>query len=123
MKAAEFLGEQDDLAVPMIVTEPPSQDDPVQNEAGPSHPFPTVDLPSFSQVDKDVFDALPGDVRKELELEYERRSRSPMPAVQPSHDVRPKITVKGVNVKRITQQLAPKNRTSVSPRKNALCET
>lgn len=103
--------EQDDLGVPMIVTESPSQDDPPQNE---------VDLPSFSQVDKDVFDALPEDVRKELELEYQRRSRSPMPEAPPSHDVRPKIMVKGVNVKRITQQLAPKNRTILSPRKNIL---
>ncbi|KAG2358675.1 hypothetical protein BDR07DRAFT_1489203 [Suillus spraguei] len=60
------------------------------------------------------------DVRKELEVEYQRRSRSPMPPEQPSHNVRPKIMVKGVNVKRITQQLAPKNRTSVSPRKNTL---
>ncbi|KAG1865330.1 hypothetical protein F4604DRAFT_998681 [Suillus subluteus] len=113
---------QDVLPVPRITTEPPSQDDPLQNknEAGPSRPVPTLDLPSFSQVDRDVFDALPDDVRKELEVEYQRRSRSPMPAEQPSHDIRPKITVKGVNVKRITQQLAPKNRTSVSPRKNTL---
>ena len=103
--------EQDDLGVPMVVTEPPSQDDPPKNE---------VALPSFSQVDKDVFDALPEDVRKELELEYQRRSRSPMPEVPPSHDVRPKIMVKGVNVKRITQQLAPKNRTILSPQKNML---
>lgn len=114
--------EQDVLPVPRIITEPPSQEDPLQNEneAGPSRPSPTIDLPSFSQVDKNVFDELPDDVRKELEVEYQRRSRSPMPAEQPSHDVRSKITVKGVNVKRITQQLAPKNRTSVSPRKNTL---
>ncbi|KAG2107956.1 uncharacterized protein F5147DRAFT_577321 [Suillus discolor] len=114
--------EQDVLPVPRIITEPPSQDDPLQNEneAGPSRPLPTLDLPSFSQVDKDVFNALPDDVKKELEVEYQRRSRSPMPAEQPSQDVRPTILVKGVNVKRITQQLAPKNRTSVSPRKNTL---
>lgn len=114
--------EQDVLPVPRIITEPPSQDDPLQdeNEAGPSRPLPTLDLPSFSQVDKDVFNALPDDVKKELEVEYQRRSRSPMPAEQPSHDVRPTILVKGVNVKRITQQLAPKNRTSVSPRKSTL---
>ncbi|KAG1868894.1 hypothetical protein C8R48DRAFT_747200 [Suillus tomentosus] len=114
--------EQDVLPVPRIITEPPSQDDPLQNEneAGLSRPLPTLDLPSFSQVDKDVFNALPDDVKKELEVEYQRRSRSPMPAGQPSHDVRPTILVKGVNVKRITQQLAPKNRTSVSPRKNTL---
>lgn len=113
---------QDTLPVPKIITEPPSQDDSLQNEneAGPSCPLPPLDLPSFSQVDKNVFDALPDDVRKELEVEYQRRSRSPIPAEQPTHDVRPKITVKGVNVKRITQQLAPKNRTSVSPRKNTL---
>jgi DNA repair protein REV1 len=109
--------EQNDLGVPRITTEPPSQDDSPQNEAGPSH---EVDLPSFSQVDKGVFDALPADVRKELELEYERRSRSPMPEERPSHDVGPKIMVKGINVRRITQQLAPKHRTILSPRKNML---
>ncbi|KAG2109460.1 hypothetical protein BD769DRAFT_1779164 [Suillus cothurnatus] len=89
------------------------------NEASPSCPLPTLGLPSFSQVDKYVFDALPDDVRKELEVEYQRRSHSPMPAEQPYHDVRPKIMVKGVNVKRITQQLAQKNRTNLS-RKNTL---
>ncbi|KAG2354376.1 hypothetical protein BDR07DRAFT_1548628 [Suillus spraguei] len=112
--------EQGAIPMPMIITEHPSPEDPLQNQAGPSRPLPTLDLPSFSQVDKDVFDALPDDVRKELEVEYQRRSRSPMPPEQPSHNVRPKIMVKGVNVKRITQQLAPKNRTSVSPRKNTL---
>ncbi|KAG2354609.1 hypothetical protein BDR07DRAFT_1494307 [Suillus spraguei] len=112
--------EQGAIPMPMIITEPPSPEDPLQNQAGPSHPLPTLDLPSFSQVDKDVFDALPDDVRKELEVEYQRRSRSPMPPEQPSHNVRPKIMVKGVNVKRITQQLAQKNRTSVSPCKNTL---
>ncbi|KAG1819758.1 uncharacterized protein BJ212DRAFT_1446112 [Suillus subaureus] len=113
---------QDVPPVPRITTEPPSQDDPLQNknEVGPPHPLPTLDLPSFSQVDKDVFDVLPDDVRKEIEVEYQRRSRSPMPVEQPSRDIQPKIMVKGVNVKRITQQLAPKNRTSVSPRKNTL---
>lgn len=112
--------EQGAIPMPMIITEPPSPEDPLQNQAGPSRPLPTLDLPSFSQVDKDVFDALPDDVRKELEVEYQRRSRSPVPPEQPAHNVRPKIMVKGVNVKRITQQLAPKNRTSVSPRKNTL---
>ncbi|KAG1830167.1 hypothetical protein EV424DRAFT_1377445 [Suillus variegatus] len=43
-----------------------------------------------------------------------------MPAEQPSHDIQPKILVKGVNVKRITQRLAPQNRTSVSPHKTTL---
>jgi DNA repair protein REV1 len=37
-----------------------------------------VDLPSFSQVDMTVFEALPEDIRKELETEYRRRS-APLP--------------------------------------------
>lgn len=84
-----------------------------------------LDLPSFSQVDKEVYDALPEDVRKELEIEYKRRSHSPAPnpfldARGPSEprDLFRKITVKGTNVKRITQQLAPKNRSVVSPKKH-----
>jgi len=118
ISAAQDDAEQGGLRVPRIVTEPPSQDDLPQNEVNPSHP---VDLPSFSQVDKDVFNALPEDVRKELELEYVRKSRSPMPEGPSSHADRPKkIMVKGVNVKRITQQLAPKTRTIVSPQKNML---
>ncbi|KAG2049415.1 hypothetical protein BDR06DRAFT_961596 [Suillus hirtellus] len=40
-----------------------------------------------------------------------------MPAEQPSHNIQPKILVKGVNIKRIAQRLAPQNRTSVSPHK------
>ncbi|KAH9057675.1 DNA repair protein [Lactarius vividus] len=37
-------------------------------------PVAGADLPSFSQVDMSVFEALPEDIRKELETEYERRS-------------------------------------------------
>ena len=37
------------------------------------------DLPSFSQVDMSVFEALPEDIRKELQAEYERRSSAPPP--------------------------------------------
>ena len=34
-----------------------------------------VDLPSFSQVDRSVFEALPEDIRQELEAEYDRVRR------------------------------------------------
>ncbi|KZT24009.1 DNA repair protein [Neolentinus lepideus HHB14362 ss-1] len=95
---------------------------------------PFIDLPSFSQVDKSVFDALPDDVRQELEREYKRRSKSPAPfliqkrtsrtpSVGPSVKSALRITVKGtkpVDVKRITKQLAPRNRAVLSPAKNKL---
>jgi DNA repair protein REV1 len=38
------------------------------------------ELPSFSQVDMSVFEALPEDIRKELEAEYQRRSAAPAAA-------------------------------------------
>lgn len=116
-----------------VVVQPPS-DDIVdvshtvneQSVAGPSKAQdPTTELPSFSQVDMEVFDALPDDVRKELEAEYKRRSHPPesVSLGNPPHrseprDMFPKITVKGTNVKRITQQLAPKTRSIISPKKH-----
>ncbi|KAF8266584.1 hypothetical protein EI94DRAFT_1701612 [Lactarius quietus] len=48
-----------------------------KGRASPSVPVTTAeaaDLPSFSQVDMSVFEALPEDIRKELEAEYVRRS-------------------------------------------------
>jgi len=92
-----------------------------------------LDLPSFSQVDMSVFEALPEDVRRELEVEYSRRS-APPPATSttvvtknaaagPSRlpvaekrvawgDMVPK------NPKRIAQQLAPRRGGAVVPRKD-----
>ncbi|KAF9269472.1 DNA repair protein [Marasmius fiardii PR-910] len=99
------------------------------------------DIPSFSQVDMDVFDALPNDIRKELEGEYKRRSESPFPPPFPrsrSASIAPalpdprgfkaptgpsfpfprKSNQSTLNVKRITQQLAPRARgASWSPNK------
>ena len=113
-----------------IVVHPPSlPSQPVDATAchpvpGPSMSSDVLELPSFSQVDKDVLDALPEDVRQELEAEYKRRSVSPLPAEIPVvSPVKPRsrLTVKGTNVKRITQQLAPRNRPVMkSPDKNAL---
>jgi len=100
-----------------------------------------LDLPSFSQVDMTVFDALPREVREELENEYKRRSASPFPGadanlvgkkpasrapsvVPPSNLKRsttPKVFPQRTsNVKRITQQLAPRSRASISPNKSSL---
>ena len=98
-----------------------------------------LDLPSFSQVDMSVFEALPDDVRRELEVEYSRRSAPPQAEVQvaaisttvetvnavagPS---RPPAPAKRVawgdmvpkNSKRIAQQLAPKRGGAAVPRKD-----
>ncbi|EIW85594.1 DNA repair protein [Coniophora puteana RWD-64-598 SS2] len=118
---------------------PPNQGNQTTNE---------FDLPSFSQVDRSVFDALPASIRSELNSEYERRSRSRSvsrprspftgasvspekrstgllpPAFGAGDPIKPRIFVKGikpnVNVKQITRQLRPHNRTSISPRKNSL---
>ncbi|KAH9948124.1 DNA repair protein [Amylocystis lapponica] len=117
---------------PHIHVEPPSQDDDeIQIISPPNRKSeqPTFDLPSFSQVDMSVFDALPDDVRKELENEYKRRSVTPAVTGEPSRDRsisvpaerKPKsILVKGTNVKRITQQLAPRSKSSISPKKSVL---
>lgn len=43
-----------------------------------------VDLPSFSQVDMSVFEALPRELREELEREYKRRPGSPQVAGGPT---------------------------------------
>ena len=117
--------------------------DPVQMvEFTPVEQHQRIDLPSFSQVDMDVFESLPRDVREELEREYQRRSaplftsakntvkppsrapsvappppkRSPTPAIFPQKP-RGKSTT---NLRRITQQLAPRSRASISPDKSAL---
>ncbi|KAL4254400.1 DNA polymerase type-Y family protein [Abortiporus biennis] len=86
-------------------------------------------LPSFSQVDMSVFEALPEELRKELEAEYKRRSITPNPfpdlGPEPSaflEAAKPKVkfSVKGTtNVKRITRQLAPKGHSSLSAKTSA----
>ncbi|GBE82816.1 DNA repair protein [Sparassis crispa] len=119
-------------AKPQISVQPPSQDDDIQVVEPPPKAAvdPTVvDLPSFSQVDMSVFQALPDEVRKELETEYTRRSVTPAPGLNTNRSrsstllpdrKQTTITVKGTNVKRITQQLAPRSRPSISPTKNKL---
>ena len=107
----------------------------VERMAGPPHP----DLPSFSQVDMSVFEALPEEIRRELQVEYSRISVPPpaeVRTVSTSTTVgttnavagpsRPPVATKRVawgdmvpkNSKRIAQQLAPKRGGAVVPRKD-----
>lgn len=115
---------------PEIVVQPASQDEEIEIiEKPPTKTETHIELPSFSQVDMSVFEALPDDVRKELEAEYQRRSVTPVPAPKdpspapetattpPNNPNKKSLLLKGkgVNVKRITQQLAPRNRPLLSP--------
>lgn len=127
---------------PRLVIQPPSQEE-LQN-AGNTISKPNtndpLDLPSFSQVDQSVFDSLPPDIRQELEHEYKLRSTSPMlanetsalaplaikppvfPKPRPSNapQLFPNLNAKPTNYSRITKQLAPSNRPTVSATKNFL---
>ncbi|KAA1475810.1 DNA repair protein [Dentipellis sp. KUC8613] len=121
--------------LPEITVVPTSQEDEVLvldseeavNEAAAAAiAGKSLDLPNFSQVDMSVFEALPDDVRRELEAEYKRRSASPTkaeagPSVRsPSPaKARPGLRVDGgksANWARITHQLAPRSKPLLSPR-------
>lgn len=107
----------------------------VQRTVGSLHP----DLPTFSQVDMSVFEALPEDVRRELEVEYARRSVPPQADAQvaatsvimettnavagPSRMSAPATRVAWRNMvpknpKRVAQQLAPKRGGATAPRQD-----
>ncbi|KAI0781503.1 DNA repair protein [Trametes elegans] len=109
---------------PLGTIVPPSQEDyevQVVDKPAADSSKVDVDLPSFSQVDMSVFEALPDDLRKELEAEYKRRSGTPGPAPKGAMPPPPepeKKSVGGPNLKRITRQLAPRNRPLLSPTKN-----
>ncbi|KAG6877399.1 hypothetical protein C0992_010042 [Termitomyces sp. T32_za158] len=112
---------------PEVIIHPPSDDlrEPIKRESPTKH---AVDLPNFSQVDLEVFNALPDDVRNELETEYERRSVSAPPAGPPSPPVPPrkgifskKIAIKGTDYTRIVRQQRPRTtRPLILPTKNPL---
>ena len=145
-KIREKVGEEEG---PVIHVQPPSSDVDIVVDNRQTTPKceGTLDLPSFSQVDEEVLSALPEDVRKELDDEYNRRSATPTGAVSPSlseHDkevippptegISPgespkkqtpgsstrKTTDRGTPLSRITQALQPRNRTSISPYKSKL---
>lgn len=86
-------------------------------------------LPSLSQVDMDVFNALPEELRQELQSEYKRRSESPALAQldqpQRSRSTTPlenagKKKIPMRNFKGIAKQFGARNRPSISPQKNSL---
>jgi DNA repair protein REV1 len=92
---------------------------------------PVIDLPSFSQVDMDVYNSLPDELRGELKAAYQQRDEAraaaamaversrpatPEPVAGPSRLGPPRSPVK---VGHIIQQLAPK-RSAVSPSKSGL---
>ncbi|KAF9480856.1 hypothetical protein BDN70DRAFT_931346 [Pholiota conissans] len=110
---------------PALRIEPPTE---TTDKGDPVKPGPPVfDLPSFSQVDKSVFDALPLEIRQELEGEYKRRSATPFsrgPTVEPEKKQLGNVSMRRPlgrgsnslfpskagpsNFKRIAQQLAPR---------------
>lgn len=124
--------------LPEIRVHAPTQSAVVTTVTKPSKlsnaPAPTVDLPTFSQVDLSVLEALPEDIRRELEAEYKRRAApKPQPEAGPSKPrkdltafllppaAKTRITVKGTkapDVKRITKSLAPRNKSNISPTKS-----
>jgi DNA repair protein REV1 C-terminal domain len=92
--------------------------------AGPSTIMPSkktaeLMLPSFSQIDMNVFNVLPEDVRQELEAEYKRRSVSPLPPMFSAPSVKPasKITVKGTKIKPIPRKPTSSRSVTKSPTK------
>ncbi|KAJ7590708.1 hypothetical protein C8J56DRAFT_540169 [Mycena floridula] len=105
---------------------------PVPGPSRVSPPAVDMALPSFSQVDMSVFNALPVEMREELQSEYKRRSETPQPPPQPP----PKPVFKfppppprnifpsrrGGSTSRATRQFAPggRGRGGPSPRKNFL---
>ncbi len=130
-KGADVVSISAPAVATVITVQPPSQDADIVEIVRPSKengPLVSVDLPSFSQVDMSVFEALPKDVRQELEMEYKRRSITPALAPGPILNRSPsmpvahkaKITIKGTNVRRITRQLAPKSRAGLSSTKSKL---
>lgn len=115
--------EVDDLPEP-VVQPPSSQGEVMIADSAPMEGYnDQVGLPSLSQLDMEVVEALPEDIRRELEDEYQRRSHSPMVVERSPASITsplPKVTAKGTNVKRITQQLAPKSGSNLSPKTSVL---
>ncbi|KAF4609103.1 deoxycytidyl transferase [Pleurotus pulmonarius] len=79
------------------------------------------DLPSFSQVDQDVYQALPSQIRNEVDEEYKRRSVTPVagPSI-PQYQSKGPVGTKAQNLRRIAQGLAPRSRSSLSPQLHRL---
>ena len=116
---------------PIVVIDPPSQDgnveDRTESSGGNRHLRPDTivhTLPSFSQVDPSFLEALPADIRAELELEYKKTGQaiagpSRLPDAIPAttykaHAVTNQGKQAPSDISHITRQLAPKSRPSIS---------
>ncbi|KAF5388723.1 hypothetical protein D9757_004806 [Collybiopsis confluens] len=81
--AVKAMDTTEAIQKPTTIATATASDGPVSNVVSA-----TNELPSFSQLDKSVFDALPHDIKEELEIEYKRRSESPFvppgPGVPPA---------------------------------------
>lgn len=126
-----------ELSRPTVTVEPPSQEnDKVEDRtllSSDSHHLKPESaeqaLPSFSQVDPSFLEALPLDIRDELEREYKRTNLGQAVAgpsrLADANSTTPKQPPSVINqekqlpsnVARITRQLAPKSRLSLSPTK------
>ena len=120
--------EVDDIPELVVNVQPPSSQGELMatDDAPMERHNNQIALPSFSQLDMEVVEALPEDIQKELEDVYLRRSHSPMvvdraPAPIPAAPAAStKTAAKATNVKRITQQLAPKSSSNLSPKMSVL---
>ncbi|KAF8528237.1 hypothetical protein BU17DRAFT_38905 [Hysterangium stoloniferum] len=117
---------------PVGVVEPPAlnaadkEAPPISIHNQPLRPQTVDVLPSFSQVDQTFLDALPSDIRAELEQEYGKSIPAQAIAGPSRHaSALTKTRMKSPNkmqepfadLARITKQLAPRSRPSVSPDK------
>ncbi|EJU05804.1 DNA repair protein [Dacryopinax primogenitus] len=86
-------------------------------------PVTLFELPSFAQIDLSVLDALPADIRAEVEAEYVRprpRLPSELPQAGPSVVSPVKAERSPPDVKHITRQLAPKRNGNRPPPKYSI---
>lgn len=110
-KATKSSQGSDDLDVQEFIPDPNQRTQlPKAGEAS------NLFLPSFSQVDRSAFEALPTQMRTEIHQEYSRRSASPAlsafsetrpPSLSPPKRLK---TDKGIPLSRIAQALAPRTK-------------
>ncbi|VDC00972.1 unnamed protein product [Peniophora sp. CBMAI 1063] len=98
-----------------LVAEPDTLPTPAAAQAPPA-----LDLPTLSQLDQSVYNALPDDIRAELSLEYKRRSVTPAagPAAAGEYVAGPSNVNVGLdgpnpNLARIARALAPQGKPNV----------
>jgi DNA repair protein REV1 len=115
-KANTEIQESTDISSVNADTNPHPLPNPHSTQAPSPGTASNLHLPSFSQVDREAFEALPTQLRSEIKQEYSRRSASP--ALSALADTRPpslspqkkRTTDKGTPLSRIAQALAPRTK-------------